>query len=66
MGKGKEVVQLYKSQEKKLIWLSFGVAIANTLTEQEPVVPCSASECPGSGVLCCKDAKTGDPFYKRA
>lgn len=46
--------------------LSFGVAIANTLTEQEPVVPCSASECPGSGVLCCKDAKTGDPFYKRA
>lgn len=27
MDKGKEVLPLYKSQEKKLIWLSFGVAI---------------------------------------
>ncbi|WP_160169440.1 MULTISPECIES: hypothetical protein [Lysinibacillus] len=32
MGKGKEVVQLYKSQEKKLIWLSFGVAIIMLLS----------------------------------
>ncbi len=32
MDKGKEVLPLYKSQEKKLIWLSFGVAIIMLLS----------------------------------
>ncbi|EON74411.1 hypothetical protein H131_00920 [Lysinibacillus sphaericus OT4b.31] len=29
---GKEVLPLYKSQEKKLMWLSFGVAIIMLLS----------------------------------
>ncbi|TKC00052.1 hypothetical protein [Pedobacter cryotolerans] len=50
-------------------FFSFGVAVATTGNTGEIIddgaVPCSSSECPGSGTLCCKDAKTGDPFYKR-
>jgi len=32
IAKGKEVLPLYKSQERKLIWLSFGVAIIMLLS----------------------------------
>lgn len=55
----KKIILLFSA-----LFIGGGFALAQASFESEPAAPCNSANCPGSGVLCCKDADNNSYFYK--